>query len=246
MSSIIPSRQKTIYELTSGALSEFDWLDYYVNDQSDGMGGRLTRKVTLADLRRWADPTSEAALATVDLGAINAAFVQITGPGTVTSFGSTPHLLMFIIGSGGPVIEDGAIDCPDGIDLTLSAELIYIVRSNGAGRFRIYVASGGSSSGTNNATTKTASYTLNLDDYLVRFNASGGACVATVPDASLAQGHTYVVKKIDSGFNSVTLFNGVNTFDGQASLVLPAQYFRATVFATNGQYDVLSFGNPGV
>lgn len=79
--------------------------------------------------------------------------------------------------------------------------------------------------------TKTASATLTLSESTVLCNAASGAITLTLPTAASAYnsttgvGQIYVVKKIDSSANTVTLDgNGSETIDGAATQALTTQW----------------------
>lgn len=79
-----------------------------------------------------------------------------------------------------------------------------------------------------NVVTKTAAYTLTTVDDIVLGNATGGAFSVTLPTAVGISGREYVVKRINSGANSVTVgTTGGQTIDGAATKVLNAQYLSA-------------------
>lgn len=75
----------------------------------------------------------------------------------------------------------------------------------------------------------TASRVVTLADYHLFCNASAGAIVLTLPAASTCQGQEFVVKKIDSSANPVTLTTATNNIDGTATKVLSTQYSSYTV-----------------
>lgn len=65
-------------------------------------------------------------------------------------------------------------------------------------------------------------------------NPSGGAITVNLPPAANYRGVVYLVKKTDSGGNTVTLDgDGAETIDGAATLVLSAAY-EAKRIVSNG------------
>ena len=77
--------------------------------------------------------------------------------------------------------------------------------------------------------SKTSSYTIVEADYLVAFNATGGAVTGTLPAAATSDGQIVTVKKTDSSINAVTVDgNASETIDGAANVILSWQYESAT------------------
>ena len=71
------------------------------------------------------------------------------------------------------------------------------------------------------ATTSTALIT----DDLILVNASAGTVTVNLPAASTVPGKVYVIKKIDSSVNIMTIDpNGSETIDGLATMVIAIQY----------------------
>lgn len=74
-------------------------------------------------------------------------------------------------------------------------------------------------------TTVSANTTLTVDHHAVLVNASGGNRTITLPDATACSGRQYIIKKIDSSANTVTISAQTGqTIDGQSSVVLSTQY----------------------
>lgn len=74
-------------------------------------------------------------------------------------------------------------------------------------------------------TTKTANYTLTTLDYTVLGNASTASFSLTLPTSVGATGQVYIIKKIDSTANTVTILTtSSQTIDGSTSKVLSYQY----------------------
>ena len=73
--------------------------------------------------------------------------------------------------------------------------------------------------------TKTAAYTLVATDYTVLGNATTASFSLTLPTSVGATGQVYIIKKIDSTANTVTITTtSSQTIDGSASKVLSYQY----------------------
>lgn len=73
--------------------------------------------------------------------------------------------------------------------------------------------------------TKTADYTATADDHTILCNTSGGAWKLSLPAASSHSGRVYVIKKIDSSGNKVTIDpNGSETLDGAPTVEITTQW----------------------
>src|SRR4030065_480626 len=73
-------------------------------------------------------------------------------------------------------------------------------------------------------TSVTANYTATLNDEVILANATADAVAVTLPTAVGNTGKKFVVKKIDSSVNAVTVDpNGSETIDGQATAGILAQ-----------------------
>jgi len=73
--------------------------------------------------------------------------------------------------------------------------------------------------------TVSANTTLGIDHHIVLVNASGGAKTITLPNATTCAGRQYIIKKIDSSTNAVTITPQTGqTIDGQASISITTQY----------------------
>lgn len=92
--------------------------------------------------------------------------------------------------------------------------------------------------------TVSATYTVQPTDYAIRADASGGAFTVTLPDAKTVLGQIFVVKRLNSGANAVTVAAaGGLLIDGAATSALATQYaslgFQAFQNGTVFGYDVL-------
>jgi len=85
--------------------------------------------------------------------------------------------------------------------------------------------------------TKTSAYTINgsTDNY-IRADATSVAFSVTLPTASSFTGFEYIVKKIDSSANAVTV---VGTIDGATNYSLPSQYKFLRVRSNGTNWDVV-------
>jgi len=73
--------------------------------------------------------------------------------------------------------------------------------------------------------TKTSAYTLTTLDYTVLGNATTASFSLTLPTSVGATGQVYIIKKVDSTANTVTILTtSSQTIDGSSSKVLSYQY----------------------
>jgi hypothetical protein len=77
---------------------------------------------------------------------------------------------------------------------------------------------------TNQATkTVTADYSATSNDKMIWVDAAAGAVTVTLPQASFNTGYEWIIEKIDSTANLVTIA-AADTINGDASFDLLAQY----------------------
>lgn len=82
-----------------------------------------------------------------------------------------------------------------------------------------------------------ADYTAQLYDCVLIVDASGGAVTVTLPSASNAKAQMFVVKRVDSSANAVTVAAQVGeTIDGAASVALSTQYERIVIISDGTQW----------
>ena len=90
------------------------------------------------------------------------------------------------------------------------------------------------------ATTVTTTATISTATY-TRCNSSGGAFTVTLPTAVGITGRVYMVKKVDSSANAVTVdADGSETIDGAASYALTAQWDSVTVVSNGTNWEILA------
>ncbi len=78
--------------------------------------------------------------------------------------------------------------------------------------------------------TKTGNYTATADDYMILVDATAGAVTITLPAVAGATRRIYIIKKIDSSINTVTIDgNAAETIDGTTTKVLATQYSSLTI-----------------
>jgi hypothetical protein len=83
-------------------------------------------------------------------------------------------------------------------------------------------------------------YTATISDYTILVSASGGATTINLPAAAGFVGYIFVIKKIDSSANTVTVdAAGAETIDGAATRVLEYPYSSITVQSTGTSWFII-------
>jgi len=83
--------------------------------------------------------------------------------------------------------------------------------------------------------TKTGAYTATDDDIVILVDATAGAITITLPAASGRSGQVYIIKKIDSSANTVTVdANASETIDGALTYSLASQYDVVRIVCDGG------------
>ena len=89
--------------------------------------------------------------------------------------------------------------------------------------------------------TKSAAYTLTTTDHTVLANASTAAFTVTLPTAVNASGQVYIIKKVDSSANAVTVSTtSSQTIDNLSSYSLGYQYQGVIVQSNNANWSIIS------
>lgn len=89
-------------------------------------------------------------------------------------------------------------------------------------------------------TSVSADTTLTADHHTVLVDATSGNITITLPTATGIDGREYIIKKIDSSSNTVTITpQSSQTIDGQSNYVLSAQNKYIEVKAANGNYYII-------
>jgi len=91
--------------------------------------------------------------------------------------------------------------------------------------------------------TKTAAYTIGTGDFTILGNTTSGSFALTLPMASGATGRIYVIKKISSDANVLTIQHngsGSDKIDGASSVTLTSQYSAYTIQSDGTNWDVIS------
>lgn len=90
-------------------------------------------------------------------------------------------------------------------------------------------------------TTKSGAYTATAFDCVILVDASAAAVTISLPTASGNAGLTYVIKKIDSSGNNVTIDpNGTETIDGATTVTLSSQYSYRMIVSDGTNWVVVS------
>lgn len=87
--------------------------------------------------------------------------------------------------------------------------------------------------------TPTSAYSIGVTDHLVLGDGTGGAFNVTLPNAANYTGREFIVKKIDSSANAITVATSSSqTIDGAATYVLSAQYDAVTVVSGGSNWHI--------
>jgi hypothetical protein len=88
--------------------------------------------------------------------------------------------------------------------------------------------------------SETASLTVGRDDDICLMDATSGARTFTLPDRASHEGRHFILKKIDSSGNAVTVARaGSDTIDGATSKSLAAQYDKIALVAGPAEWNVI-------
>lgn len=86
--------------------------------------------------------------------------------------------------------------------------------------------------------TKTANYTATATDFIILCNPTGNITI-TLPAASSSTNQIYIIKKIDSDADTVTIDgNASETIDGATTLVIASQYTSYTLVCDGSNWHV--------
>lgn len=95
--------------------------------------------------------------------------------------------------------------------------------------------------------SKSATYAPTENDYFIAVDASGGAVTLNLPAcASLRVGKTYIIKKVDSSGNAVSVNpNSAETLDGSSTtLDITTQWYALTIVNTGSAWLAVSEYTP--
>jgi hypothetical protein len=128
------------------------------------------------------------------------AWASAAGLGTVTSVAlSLPSIFTV---SGSPVTTSGTLT---GTFNTQNANLVFAGPSSGVAATPTFRSLVSADIPNPALTTKTTTYTITATDGTILCDATSAAFTVTLPTAVSATGKTYIVKKIDSSANAVTI-----------------------------------------
>jgi hypothetical protein len=91
-----------------------------------------------------------------------------------------------------------------------------------------------------NIVSKDAAYTITEGDDVVLGDATSAAFSVTLPPAAQYTGRTFIVKKIDSSGNAVTIDgNASEEIDGATTVALSTQYESRTLLAGSTSWHII-------
>jgi hypothetical protein len=106
-------------------------------------------------------------------------------------------------------------------------------------RIAAYLQGGGAARGAYRSVTTSGNVVSG--DYLILANAAGGAITLNLPPAALVPGRIYVIKRTNSGANTVTVdANGSETIDGALTHVLSPQWNAITIISNGTAWFITS------
>lgn len=231
---------------------------------------RLARSLNGAGNLAFADATTltiSAGAATItqnfhrldtELAAASDDLTTINGGGTQALF----LILRCSVGSHNIVIKHniGNIQCVGGADITLDNPYDYAILiydptqlkwlALSAGTLTAAATLTGANIWTNTNswiaavgykyTALTAATTLDATHYLADIDASGAARTITLPTAVGIIGRVYVIRKLDSSANAVTVDgNGSETINGTLTYVLATQYNTVRIMSNGANWMVI-------
>lgn len=88
--------------------------------------------------------------------------------------------------------------------------------------------------------TVTAAYTVTLADEYLRCDATGGAFTVTLPAASSCPGQLFIIKRINSGVNAVTVSRaGTDTIEGATTVSLASQWAKYQLLSLGTAWEIV-------
>ena len=91
-----------------------------------------------------------------------------------------------------------------------------------------------------NVVTKTSGYTLTGSDDVVLVDASGGSFTLSLPSATTNTGKSFVIKKIDSSTDYVTIDpNSTETIDGDSTTTVNTRYESITLVSDGSNWNLV-------
>lgn len=102
------------------------------------------------------------------------------------------------------------------------------------------VGSGGGGSQDYLIATTSVNYLATASDQIIRVNAISGELTVTLPTATLLQGKSYIIKKVDASVNHVVVSaDGTETIDGSNDQRLTAQYEALTLVSDGSNWMIV-------
>lgn len=93
---------------------------------------------------------------------------------------------------------------------------------------------------TSQIVTKTSTYPITTSDYIILADGTSGAFTTTLPTAVGVTGQMYIVKRINSGANNITIATtSSQTIDGATSYLLTNQYDSLKVISDGANWQVI-------
>ena len=87
---------------------------------------------------------------------------------------------------------------------------------------------------------KTGAYTVVAGDYIITGDATTGAFTITLPTAVGIAGREYIIKKVDSSANAITVdANASETIDGALTQVISDQYTSITIVSNGSNWYII-------
>jgi hypothetical protein len=174
--------------------------------------------------------------------------------GTASTGGGTPVLIGGMFSLYGLTDTIGTLTSAAVIaDNAAATDPIFLARDNGTTVFAIVDGGNvGIGSTTPNSTlqvsgsmscaivSKTGTYVITASDYTILCDASGGSFAVTLPSVSGTTGRVYVIKKIDSSVNTVTVDgDSSDLIDGATTQVLTAIYESITIQSNGSAWYII-------
>lgn len=92
-----------------------------------------------------------------------------------------------------------------------------------------------------NIVSTAAAYTALATDFTILADATSGAFTVTLPAAAAIKGRIYVIKKIDSSINAVTVDgNASETIDGATTKAITLQYSAAMIQSDGANWRIIA------
>ncbi len=217
------------------AYSKLNLANSIVNADVSATAAIAYSKLNLANSIVNADVSASAAIARSKLGTGTANYVVINDGGGL--FSSESALAVVRGGTGQSSYNSGQLLIGTSAGGLAKANLSAgsnITITNGDGTITI-AATGGSSTYTVNP--ESSNYTILTSDQVILADSSGGGFTLTLPTASGNTGLFFVIKKVSTDGNSVTIdANGSQTIDGELTQILTAPYTSISIISDGSNW----------